>query len=211
MMNSSTAPMAASSPPTIDIEGLGLDQGALVLAAFTAGVIDAIAGGGGLITVPALLWAGIPPHFVFGTNKGSAVFGALALGGVTAAAVAVSRRARARLGAADALLALFVVAYLLLHWLWAVPAWDRYLLPVLPLVAALLGRGVEAVAGLKKKETTDYTDFTDYKTKKSVKSVVTSSYVLMIGLLIAVAVLHLPVAAAARAGRYTYFCESTQM
>ncbi len=52
--------------------------GALVLAAFTAGVIDAIAGGGGLITVPALLWAGIPPHFVFGTNKGSAVFGALA-------------------------------------------------------------------------------------------------------------------------------------
>ncbi len=31
MMNSSTAPMAASSPPTIDIEGLGLDQGALLL------------------------------------------------------------------------------------------------------------------------------------------------------------------------------------
>ena len=129
----------------------------------------------------------------------------LALGGATVAAVALSRRARARLGAADALLTLFVVAYLLLHWLWAVPAWDRYLLPVLPLVAALLGRGVEAVAGLKKKVTTDYTDCTDYKTKKSVesvKSVVTSSYVLMIGLLIAVAVLHLPVAAAARAGRY---------
>jgi len=129
----------------------------------------------------------------------------LALGGVTAAVVALSRRARARLGAADALLALFVVAYLLLHWLWAVPAWDRYLLPVLPLVAALLGRGIEAVAGLKREETTDFTDSTDYKTKKSVesvKSVVSSSLNPVVALLIIVAVLHLPVAAAARAGRY---------
>ena len=45
------------------------------------------------------------------------------------------------------LVALFVLAYALLHWLWAVPAWDRYLLPVLPIVAALLGRGVAAVWG----------------------------------------------------------------
>jgi uncharacterized membrane protein YfcA len=40
-----------------------------------AGLIDAIAGGGGLLTVPALLTAGLPPHLVFGTNKGAAVFG----------------------------------------------------------------------------------------------------------------------------------------
>ncbi len=40
-----------------------------------AGFIDAIAGGGGLLTVPALLSAGLPAHFVFGTNKGAAVFG----------------------------------------------------------------------------------------------------------------------------------------
>lgn len=47
----------------------------LTLVAFVAGLVDAIAGGGGLLTVPALLTAGLPPHLVFGTNKGSAVFG----------------------------------------------------------------------------------------------------------------------------------------
>lgn len=47
----------------------------LFLVALTAGVVDAIAGGGGLLTVPALLQAGLPPALVFGTNKGSAVFG----------------------------------------------------------------------------------------------------------------------------------------
>lgn len=48
----------------------------LVVAAFFAGVVDAIAGGGGLLTVPALLSAGLPPHLALGTNKGQAVFGA---------------------------------------------------------------------------------------------------------------------------------------
>lgn len=47
----------------------------LLGAAFVAGFIDAIAGGGGLITVPALLAAGLPPHLVLGTNKGQAVWG----------------------------------------------------------------------------------------------------------------------------------------
>lgn len=40
-----------------------------------AGFIDAIAGGGGLITVPALLTVGVPPHLVLGTNKLSSTFG----------------------------------------------------------------------------------------------------------------------------------------
>ncbi|MEW6434491.1 MAG: TSUP family transporter [Myxococcota bacterium] len=48
---------------------------ALFFVAFVAGVVDAIGGGGGLLTVPALLTAGLPPHVVFGTNKGQAVFG----------------------------------------------------------------------------------------------------------------------------------------
>lgn len=48
---------------------------ALAGVAACAGFIDAIAGGGGLLTVPALLSAGLPTHFVFGTNKGAAVFG----------------------------------------------------------------------------------------------------------------------------------------
>jgi len=48
---------------------------ALTGVAFVAGTIDAIAGGGGLLTVPALLWAGLPPHLALGTNKGQSVFG----------------------------------------------------------------------------------------------------------------------------------------
>lgn len=48
---------------------------ALALVGLVAGTIDAIAGGGGLITVPALLAVGLPPHLVLGTNKGQSVFG----------------------------------------------------------------------------------------------------------------------------------------
>lgn len=36
---------------------------------FVAGFIDAIAGGGGLITLPALLLCGVPTELVLGTNK----------------------------------------------------------------------------------------------------------------------------------------------
>lgn len=47
----------------------------LALAAFLAGIVDAIAGGGGLICVPALLAAGLPAPLALGTNKGQSVFG----------------------------------------------------------------------------------------------------------------------------------------
>lgn len=48
---------------------------------FLAGFIDSIAGGGGLISLPAYLLAGLPAHLASGTNKMSAVFGtALATG-----------------------------------------------------------------------------------------------------------------------------------
>jgi hypothetical protein len=47
----------------------------LILAAFIAGFIDAIAGGGGLITVPALILAGLPPAVALGTNKLQSIFG----------------------------------------------------------------------------------------------------------------------------------------
>lgn len=41
---------------------------------FLAGFVDSIAGGGGLISLPAYLAAGIPPHLAVGTNKlGSAL------------------------------------------------------------------------------------------------------------------------------------------
>ena len=50
----------------------------LFFAALVAGTIDAIAGGGGLVTVPALLNTSLPTALAFGTNKGQSVFGALA-------------------------------------------------------------------------------------------------------------------------------------
>jgi len=64
----------------------------LITAAFLAGVVDAIAGGGGLITVPALLAAGLPPHVALGTNKGQSVFGAAAALANFARAGLVERR-----------------------------------------------------------------------------------------------------------------------
>ncbi len=48
----------------------------LALAAFVAGFVDSIAGGGGLITIPALLLAGIPPIQALATNKVQGLFGA---------------------------------------------------------------------------------------------------------------------------------------
>lgn len=47
----------------------------LFLAALLAGFIDAIAGGGGMVTIPAMLLAGIPPLQALGTNKLQSLFG----------------------------------------------------------------------------------------------------------------------------------------
>lgn len=44
----------------------------LCIAGFAAAFVDSIAGGGGLISLPAFLAAGIPTHFALGTNKFSA-------------------------------------------------------------------------------------------------------------------------------------------
>lgn len=49
----------------------------LIAAAFIAGFIDAVAGGGGLLTVPALLSSGLPPHIALGTNKLASTFGSI--------------------------------------------------------------------------------------------------------------------------------------
>ncbi|EAK0440381.1 hypothetical protein YZ16_07640 [Campylobacter lari] len=46
------------------------------VAAF-AGCVDAIVGGGGLITIPALFACGIPPHLALATNKLQSTFGSL--------------------------------------------------------------------------------------------------------------------------------------
>ncbi|MBK4214470.1 TSUP family transporter [Paracoccus caeni] len=99
----------------------------LIAAGFFAGFIDAIAGGGGLITVPALLLAGVPPVQALATNKVQGIFGA------ATAAVSYARRglvdprkqwqaalAAGVAGAAGA----FLVSYLPTEWL-------RFVLPVI--------------------------------------------------------------------------------
>ncbi len=42
---------------------------------FAAGFVDAIGGGGGLISIPAYLLSGLPPHIAIGTNKLSSSMG----------------------------------------------------------------------------------------------------------------------------------------
>ena len=51
--------------------------GFLMVMGFLAAFIDAIVGGGGLITVPALMCTGMPLIDVLGTNKGASVMGAV--------------------------------------------------------------------------------------------------------------------------------------
>ncbi len=61
---------------------------ALAVAAFFAGFVDAVVGGGGLIQIPALFTAfpGAPPATLFGTNKLASIVG------TTSAAVQYARR-----------------------------------------------------------------------------------------------------------------------
>jgi len=47
----------------------------LCLAAMVAGFVDTLVGGGGLITLPALMMAGMPPILALGTNKLQSVVG----------------------------------------------------------------------------------------------------------------------------------------
>ena len=57
---------------------MGWEALALLWAAgFFGGLVDAIAGGGGLLSLPVLLWAGLSPAQALGTNKLQAVFGSL--------------------------------------------------------------------------------------------------------------------------------------
>ncbi|MEZ4388116.1 MAG: TSUP family transporter [Candidatus Krumholzibacteriia bacterium] len=60
----------------VNPDGINLTAHLAVLAAgAVAGFVDSIAGGGGLITVPALLAVGLPPHLALGTNKLASTMG----------------------------------------------------------------------------------------------------------------------------------------
>ena len=105
----------------------------LTLAGAAAGFIDAIAGGGGLITVPALLWAGLPPQVALGTNKLQSSCGTL---------LAVARYTRAGLIAWRPLrLALAIIFIASGVGAWAVartdPAVLRRIVPALLLAVAI--------------------------------------------------------------------------
>ncbi len=99
----------------------------LVVAGFAAGFIDAIAGGGGLITVPALMLAGIPPTQALATNKVQGAFGA------ATAAISYARSGlvdlRAQIGTAAIAFGAGLLGALMVS---AVPTeMLRYVLPVL--------------------------------------------------------------------------------
>lgn len=72
-------------------------------AALAAGFVDAIAGGGGVLTVPALFASGMPPHLALGTNKAQSVVGTL---------TALARFARAGLVDPQRAVPAFVAAFL---------------------------------------------------------------------------------------------------
>ena len=50
----------------------------LLVAGFVAAFVDAMAGGGGLISLPALMLAGMPPALALGTNKMASSIGTVA-------------------------------------------------------------------------------------------------------------------------------------
>lgn len=47
----------------------------LLIVGFSAGFVDSVAGGGGIITLPALISVGLPPQLALGTNKLQSSFG----------------------------------------------------------------------------------------------------------------------------------------
>lgn len=72
----------------------------VLVASAMAGFVDSIGGGGGLLTVPALLSAGVPAPMLLGTNKGIAALGSTA---------ALTRYARAGL----------MPAFTRAEWIWS--------------------------------------------------------------------------------------------
>lgn len=69
---------------------------------FLAGLIDSIAGGGGLISLPAYMIAGVPPHYALGTNKLSSCIGTVA----STARYIKNKSVNYRIGAVSVILAL---------------------------------------------------------------------------------------------------------
>jgi uncharacterized membrane protein YfcA len=112
----------------VELEVVGL----LVAVATCAGFIDAIAGGGGLLTLPALLMAGMPPVAAVATNKLQGTFGvaasSLAFWRAGHIEMAPLRPAVAAVAAGAALGSLAIQ--------WIDPGWLRRLVPAALLLVA---------------------------------------------------------------------------
>lgn len=105
----------------------------LMAAGFVAGFIDAVAGGGGLITVPVLLLAGANPVTALATNKIQGLFGAA----TAARAYAKGGHVKLRDQAGSAMIA-FVASILGALLITILPTgWIRMILPVLLIGIAL--------------------------------------------------------------------------
>lgn len=107
----------------------------LAIAAFLAGLIDAVVGGGGLVQLPALFAAlpSVTPATLLGTSKLAGIWG------TGAAAVNFSRRVRVEWGtAAPAAAAAFALAFLGAYTVTKIPPdFIRKLLPFVLIAVAL--------------------------------------------------------------------------
>ncbi|WP_019139951.1 TSUP family transporter [Noviherbaspirillum massiliense] len=112
-----------------------VDYLVLCAAAFLAGLIDAVVGGGGLIQIPALFTAlpNVPAATLFGTNKLASIWG------TSAAAATLARRVKLEWSTAvPAALAAFVLAFLGAYTVTRVPPdFMRKLLPFILILVAL--------------------------------------------------------------------------
>lgn len=85
-------------------------------------------------------WAG----YIGGTPALTAGIGV----GLAALGSTEVKRRHERGAAATLILIAYLLGYIALHWLVAFPVLDRYLLPVVPIVALLVGRGIQRLAAV---------------------------------------------------------------
>lgn len=107
-----------------------------------------VAGFGGLRLIwPQELWPRLHEWLgLLGYLFGSSVVNALFMAGLPLLVwMAVFRHSASDHTVIDALLVAFLLTYILFHWLVAFPIWDRYLLPLVPFLAVLLGRIIRGV------------------------------------------------------------------
>lgn len=94
----------------------------------------------------------ILPRLAVWLSHGGALLGAAPLTGalvalaLVAVTVRIIRHPRRRKTLVDVILLTYILGYGLLHWLTAFNTYDRYLLPLLPLVCLLVARGVVGVS-----------------------------------------------------------------